>query len=78
MIVMTTTRLSVPGVHCDHCTAAIEGAVSKAQGVWRVQVDLPTKQVTVDHDPQVTDVGELVGLIEGQAYEVESFAEVSA
>lgn len=75
---MTTTRVSVPSVHCDHCVAAIEGAVSKEEGVERVQVDLSAKQVTVEHDPQVADVTELVGVIEDQGYDVESFEEVSA
>ena len=74
---MTTTRVSVPGVHCEHCKGAIEGAVSRARGVQRTQVDLATKQVTVDHDTEVIDVGELVGLIEGQGYDIESFEEVS-
>ncbi|MBA3430283.1 MAG: heavy-metal-associated domain-containing protein [Actinobacteria bacterium] len=75
---MTTTRVSVPGIHCDHCKAAIEGAVSKAEGVQRVQVDLPTKQVTVEHDTEMTGVGRLVGLIEDQGYDVESFEDVPA
>jgi len=46
--------------------------------VQRAQVDLSTKQVTVDYDSEVTDVGELVGLIEAQGYAVGSFEEVSA
>ena len=75
---MTTTRVSVPGVHCEHCKGAIEGAISRASGVQRAQVDLLTKQVTVEHDTEVTDVGELVVLIEAQGYDVESFEEVSA
>ncbi len=74
---MTTTRVSVPGVHCDQCVASIDGAVSKEEGVQSVQVDLSTKQVTVEHNPRVT-VEELVGVIEDQGYEVESFEEVSA
>lgn len=75
---MTTTRVSVPGVHCDHCKMSIEGAVSKAEGVERVEVDLSGKQVTVAHNAAVTNIGEIVGLIEDQGYDVESFEEVSA
>jgi copper chaperone len=75
---VTTTRVSVPGVHCDHCVASIEGTLSKADGVQRVEVDLASKQVTVHHEPEVTGVGELVRLIEDQGYDVESFEEVSA
>jgi copper chaperone len=74
---MVITTVSVPGVHCDHCKAAIEGAVSRAEGVQRVHVDLQARHVTVDHDADVTDVGELVGLIEDQGYDVESFEQVS-
>ncbi len=74
---MTTTRVSVPDVHCDHCRASIEGAVSRAQGVHRVEVDLAARQVTVAHNAKVTGVGELVGLIEDQGYDVESFEEVA-
>ena len=38
---------SVPGVHCDHCRAAIEGEVAPLQGVAAVAVDLDAKTVTV-------------------------------
>jgi copper chaperone len=75
---VTTTRVSVPGVHCDHCQVSIEGAVSKAAGVQRVAVDLATKQVTVDHDAAVTDIDEITRRIEDQGYDVESIEEVSA
>jgi copper chaperone len=75
---VTTTRVAVPGVHCDHCKSSIEGAVSKAEGVERVEVDLSGKQVTVAHNRAVTDIGEIVDLIEDQGYDVESFEEVSA
>lgn len=75
---MTTTRVSVPGVHCDHCKMSIEGAVSQAGGVNEVDVDLTSKQVTIAHDAAQTDIGTIVGLIEDQGYDVESYQEVSA
>jgi copper chaperone len=45
--VSETLSYSVPGVHCDHCKAAIEGEVSPLAGVSDVQVDLEAKTVTI-------------------------------
>ncbi len=44
------TRLSypVPGVSCGHCRAAICAEVEAVGGVTRVDVDLDSKQVTVE------------------------------
>ena len=38
---------SVPGMHCDKCTAVVEGEVSQVEGVASVTADLATKLVTV-------------------------------
>jgi copper chaperone len=46
-----TLSYLVPGVHCDHCKAAIEGEVMPLQGVTEVAVDLDAKTVTVTGDP---------------------------
>ena len=40
--------LSVPGISCDHCKAAIEGEVGQVAGVERVEVSVPDKTVTVE------------------------------
>jgi copper chaperone CopZ len=42
-----TLSYSVPGVHCDHCRAAIERELSPIPGVSSVTVDLAAKTVTV-------------------------------
>ena len=46
---------SVPDISCDHCVNAISTAVSKSDGVQRVDVDLAAKTVTVvgGHDDAV-------------------------
>ncbi len=75
---MATARVSVPGVHCEHCVASIEGSVSKAAGVRRVDVDLETRSVTVEHDSTITGRDEITRLIEDQGYDVELVEEVSA
>ena len=38
---------AVPGMHCDHCVAAVEQELSGVAGVESVDVDLATKLVVV-------------------------------
>ena len=42
-----TLTLSVPGMTCGHCEAAVSGEIGKLPGVIAVDVDLDTKLVTV-------------------------------
>jgi copper chaperone CopZ len=42
-----TLTLSVPGMTCGHCEAAVSGEIGKLPGVTTVSVDLETKLVTV-------------------------------
>ena len=42
-----TLTLSVPGMTCGHCEAAVSGEIGKLPGVTAVNVDLDTKLVTV-------------------------------
>jgi copper chaperone CopZ len=42
--------LSVPGMTCGHCEAAVKGEIGKLTGVATVAVDLDTKLVTVAGD----------------------------
>lgn len=47
---MSTTTYNVPDISCDHCVAAITGAVSPLQGVESVDVSVDAKTVTVAGD----------------------------
>ena len=38
---------AVPGMHCDHCVAAVEQELSAVAGVESVDIDLATKRVVV-------------------------------
>jgi copper chaperone CopZ len=44
---MEALRLSVPGMTCGHCVAAVRGEIEKVPGVQTVDVDLETKAVVV-------------------------------
>lgn len=66
---MTTTVITVPEVHCDHCVSSIEGALQPMDGVADATVSLEQTTVTVEHDDTVT-VAQLTAAIEDQGYEV--------
>ena len=42
-----TISYSVPGMHCGHCTRAVEQEITAVGGVQSVEADLDTKLVTV-------------------------------
>jgi copper ion binding protein len=64
---MSAIVLSVPGMSCDHCRAAVEREVGAVRGVSRVAVDLEAKRVAVDgHAAE----DELVAAIAEAGYEV--------
>lgn len=66
---MATTTLSVPEIHCEHCRAAIEGAVSPLDGVAAVSVDVPAATVRIDHDAALS-IDVVVEAIADQGYDV--------
>ncbi|MFP5321709.1 MAG: heavy-metal-associated domain-containing protein [Acidimicrobiia bacterium] len=47
---MPTATYTVPDISCDHCVAAITGAVSPLEGVESVAVAVDAKTVTVEGD----------------------------
>lgn len=47
---MATRTYSVPAISCDHCKRAIEGEVSKLDGVDLVDVDVQRREVRVSGD----------------------------
>lgn len=57
----------VPGVSCDHCKHAIEGAVGAVAGVVRVEIDVSAKTVTVEGAAAEADVR---AAVERAGYEI--------
>jgi len=62
--------ISVPGLHCDHCKHAIEGALAPLPGVRTAQVDIHDRSVTVEVDEALVERAQLVAVIEDQGYDV--------
>ncbi len=66
-----TTTLVAPDISCQHCQHAIEGAVGKIEGVQTVKVDIPTKSVHVEYDPQRVTVARIEEVMDDVGYTVE-------
>ena len=49
---MSTTRLTADDISCAACAASIRKALERLDGVTDVQVDVPAKTITVEHDEQ--------------------------
>ena len=60
--------LTVPGMSCGHCEAAVKREVTKVAGVASVDVDLATKLVTVSG--AALDRGSIVEAIDEAGYDV--------
>ena len=61
---MESTTLLAPDISCEHCQHAIEGAVGTLEGVSQVKVDIPTKAVHINFDPEIVTlakIGEVLG-----------------
>ena len=50
-----TTRFKVADATCGHCKSTIESAITGLDGVDRVDLDLETKVVTVEHENNVSE-----------------------
>ena len=63
----TSITLSVPGMSCGHCEAAVKTEVSKVAGVESITVDLDTKDVVITGAE--IDVDSVVAAVDEAGYE---------
>ena len=63
----TTVTLSVPGMSCGHCEAAVKFEVGKVTGVGSVSVDLDSKDVVVTGD--ALDLDAIIAAVDEAGYE---------
>ncbi len=67
---MESTTLVAPDISCEHCQHAIEGAVGKMEGVSSVKVDIPTKSVHINYDPQKVTLDKIEEVLDEEGYAV--------
>jgi copper chaperone len=69
---MATTVLNVPDISCEHCQRTITEALQPVDGVQSVNVDIPSKQVTVQYDASAVTIERFKEILQEEEYPVES------
>ena len=75
---MARTILNVPDISCDHCKLTIARTLTPVAGVRSVDVDISSKQVSVDYDEGAVGVDRLKEILAEEDYPVASVASPSA
>ena len=63
-------NLTVPDMHCGHCSAKIESTVKALKGVKKVSADPATKAVAVEYDAAKCTPEAVVTAIVGAGFTV--------
>ncbi|MFW5918451.1 MAG: heavy metal translocating P-type ATPase, partial [Haloferacaceae archaeon] len=65
-----TTRLPIPEMDCPTCVGKVDRSLERIEGVVDVTLQSTTGMATVQYDPTLTSVPEIVAAIEKAGYEV--------
>lgn len=60
----------VEGMTCKHCEKSVNDALTKIEGVDKVEIDLDTGKVDVSFDGSLVTLDSLKETIDGQGYDV--------
>lgn len=66
---MMTTTLSVQGMTCGACTAAVEGGFKDVPGVKSMSVSLLSERAVVEHDPSIITSEQVAEIIEDRGFD---------
>ncbi|WP_026689793.1 copper chaperone CopZ [Alteribacter aurantiacus] len=69
---MKKETIYVDGMTCNHCKAAVEGALKNLAGVVAAEVDLSNKNVLVQYEESKVTVEQLKEEIDDQGYDVKA------
>ena len=62
-----TTTVTAPEIVCGGCASSIKKALGNVEGICEVEVDVPTKQVKVEHSESVSRE-EIVNVLDRAGY----------
>ncbi len=67
---MDRTNFQVPSITCSVCSNKIQNGLKNLEGIKKVDVDLKTKMVNVDYEPDSTNPVEIRQKVTELGYEV--------
>lgn len=66
---MTQDTIKVEGMSCGHCQMSVKKAVEAVEGVQKADVNLQTKQVTIDYEEGKANLDKVKAAIKEAGYE---------
>ena len=66
-----TKTVTVKGMTCASCSAAVEKNISKADGVVKASVNLATEKLTVEYDAEKITIEDMATRIDKLGYKLE-------
>ena len=67
--------LTIDGMHCEHCAAAIKDGLKKAKGVINAEVLFSMGKAKVTYDPEQTKSEDLANIVKALGYTVKGIKE---
>lgn len=68
-IKQTKTILTIDGMTCASCAQTVENATNKLTGVHRAVVNLATEKMTVEYNPTIVNLSEIIQSVADAGYE---------
>ncbi len=72
---MKRYNLDINGMTCEHCVAAVSGAIRGIAGVTDVNVDLAAKKASIVFDERQRVLSQLIDAVRTAGYDVRGFRE---
>ena len=66
---MTQDTIKVEGMSCGHCQMRVKKAVEAVEGIKKADVNLQTKQVTIDYEEGKANLEKVKAAIKEAGYE---------
>jgi copper chaperone CopZ len=67
--------ITIEGMHCNHCSAAIAEGLKKLNGIKNADVLFTTGKAKVVYDPDAVKVDDMVKVIKDLGYNVKGIKE---